>query len=292
MDPSQLEAFLTAQTKRQGSGGLGAEQAAALSRFWKSQRVRVRESLLSQSRWEPGLRGLSWRVDLHTAASRGDAAHSGPVALMELGQAGQSFLHENSGTFTPNTEKTTEELERISDISFSNKEELICVQMGCLDWIVMKLTALLFAGDWVDAVDRLERADAGDRLERADAGDRADAVDRLERVDAVDRANAVNRANAVDRANAVNKANAVDRADAVDLKTLASYVSQIKTMYQPREGGMFSLAISIPLLENTNSLQQVLQESDPVLNLKNTLNNNEVYVGRRVVAAKVLKPLN
>lgn len=91
MDPSQLEAFLTAQTKRQGSGGLGAEQAAALSRFWKSQRVRVRESLLSQSRWEPGLRGLSWRVDLHTAASRGDAAHSGPVALMELelGRAGQ-----------------------------------------------------------------------------------------------------------------------------------------------------------------------------------------------------------
>ncbi|KAF3852688.1 hypothetical protein F7725_006043 [Dissostichus mawsoni] len=79
------------KTKRQGSGGLGAEQAAALSRFWKSQRVRVRESLLSQSRWEPGLRGLSWRVDLHTAASRGDAAHSGPVALMELelGRAGQ-----------------------------------------------------------------------------------------------------------------------------------------------------------------------------------------------------------
>ncbi|XP_035516782.1 COMM domain-containing protein 1 [Morone saxatilis] len=91
MDHAQLEAFLTAQTKRQGSSGLTAEQAAALSRFWKSQRVRVRESLLAQSRWEPGLRGLSWRVDLQTAASRGDAAHSGPVALMELelGRAGQ-----------------------------------------------------------------------------------------------------------------------------------------------------------------------------------------------------------
>ncbi|XP_078129327.1 COMM domain-containing protein 1 [Sander vitreus] len=91
MDHAQLEAFLTAQTKRQGSGGVTAEQAAALSRFWKSQRVRVRESLLAQSRWEPGLRGLSWRVDLQTAASRGDAAHSGPVALMELelGRAGE-----------------------------------------------------------------------------------------------------------------------------------------------------------------------------------------------------------
>ncbi|KAA8593145.1 hypothetical protein FQN60_018600 [Etheostoma spectabile] len=78
MDHAQLEAFLTAQTKRQGGGGVTAEQAAALSRFWKSQRVRVRESLLAQSRWEPGLRGLSWRVDLQTAASRGDAAHGGP----------------------------------------------------------------------------------------------------------------------------------------------------------------------------------------------------------------------
>lgn len=91
MDHAQLEAFLTAQTKRHGGGSVTAEQAAALSRFWKSQRVRVRESLLAQSRWEPGLRGLSWRVDLQTAASRGDAAHSGPVALveLELGRAGQ-----------------------------------------------------------------------------------------------------------------------------------------------------------------------------------------------------------
>ncbi|XP_040891692.1 COMM domain-containing protein 1 [Toxotes jaculatrix] len=91
MDHAQLEAFLTAQTRKQGSGGVSAEQAAALSRFWKSQRVRVRESLLAQSRWEPGLRGLSWRVDLQAAASRGDTAHGGPVALveLELGRAGQ-----------------------------------------------------------------------------------------------------------------------------------------------------------------------------------------------------------
>ncbi|XP_029913989.1 COMM domain-containing protein 1 [Myripristis murdjan] len=92
MDHGQLDAFLTAQTRKQGGGGVSAEQAAALSRFWKSQRVRVRESLLAQSRWEPGLRGLSWRVDLQTAASRGGtASHGGPVALMELelGRAGQ-----------------------------------------------------------------------------------------------------------------------------------------------------------------------------------------------------------
>ncbi|KAG7457273.1 hypothetical protein JOB18_034511 [Solea senegalensis] len=91
MDHAQLEAFLTAQTRKQGSGGVSAEQAAALSRFWKSQRVRVRESVLAQSRWEPGLRGISWRVDLQAADSQGVAAHSGPVALVELevGRTGQ-----------------------------------------------------------------------------------------------------------------------------------------------------------------------------------------------------------
>ncbi|KAK5603580.1 hypothetical protein CRENBAI_004521 [Crenichthys baileyi] len=91
MDHAQLEAFLTAQTKRQGGIGLSAEQAAALSRFWKSQRVRVRGSLLAQSRWEPSLRGLSWRVDLQTGDSYGNTVHRGPVALMELelGRDGQ-----------------------------------------------------------------------------------------------------------------------------------------------------------------------------------------------------------
>nr|XP_057925972.1 COMM domain-containing protein 1 [Doryrhamphus excisus] len=86
MDHAQLEAFLTAQTRKQGAAAVTPEQAAALTRFWKSQRVRVRDSLLSHSRWEPGLKGLSWRVDLQTAAGG-----RGPVALMELelGRSGQ-----------------------------------------------------------------------------------------------------------------------------------------------------------------------------------------------------------
>lgn len=90
MDHAQLEAFLTAQTRRQG-GGVTAEQSGALSRFWKSQQVRIRECLLAQSRWEPGLRGLSWRVDLQTAASQEGAVGSGAVALLELelGRTGQ-----------------------------------------------------------------------------------------------------------------------------------------------------------------------------------------------------------
>ncbi len=84
------QAQLTAQTRKQGGSGLTPEQAAALARFWKAHRTRVRESLLAQSRWEPGLRGLKWRVDLHTSASRGQVSNS-PVALveLELGRAGE-----------------------------------------------------------------------------------------------------------------------------------------------------------------------------------------------------------
>ncbi|XP_063068970.1 COMM domain-containing protein 1 [Engraulis encrasicolus] len=97
MDQAQLEAFLTAQTRKQGaSGGLTPEQSSALSRFWKGHRGRVRESLIGQSRWEPALRGLSWRVDVQTASSSGSqqgesSSSSAAVALveMEIGRQGE-----------------------------------------------------------------------------------------------------------------------------------------------------------------------------------------------------------
>lgn len=92
MDQAQLDAFVTAQTKRkQGGGGLSTEQAAALTRFWKAQCSKVREALLSQSRWEPTLRGLNWRVDVQAAANKGDLTQSGSLALveLELGRTGQ-----------------------------------------------------------------------------------------------------------------------------------------------------------------------------------------------------------
>ncbi|XP_066517730.1 COMM domain-containing protein 1 [Hoplias malabaricus] len=90
MDPTQLEAFLTAQMRKLGGGGLSSEQAAAMGRFWKAHRARIRESLQAQSRWEPSLRNVNWRVDLQTASSRGSTSNT-PVALveLELGRNGQ-----------------------------------------------------------------------------------------------------------------------------------------------------------------------------------------------------------
>nr|XP_020747285.1 COMM domain-containing protein 1 isoform X4 [Odocoileus virginianus texanus] len=88
MDFNQLEAFLTAQTKKQG--GITPEQAAVISKFWKSHKTKIRESLMNQSRWDSGLRGLSWRVDGKSQSRHSPQIHT-PVAIMELeiGKSGQ-----------------------------------------------------------------------------------------------------------------------------------------------------------------------------------------------------------
>ena len=58
-----------------------------------------------------------------------------------------------------------------------------------------------------------------------------------------------------------------------------------------RFNGMFSLAVTIPQNQNQNqdqNIQEVLT-SDPANSVKNKINQDEVYVGSRMVAAKVLK---
>ncbi|NXQ37011.1 COMD1 protein, partial [Alaudala cheleensis] len=88
MDLNQLEAFLTAQTKKQG--GITAEQAAVIGKFWKSHRTQIHESLISQSQWEHVLRNMSWRVDLQAQQRHTDHINT-PVTIveMELGKNGQ-----------------------------------------------------------------------------------------------------------------------------------------------------------------------------------------------------------
>ncbi|XP_076990452.1 COMM domain-containing protein 1 isoform X2 [Tamandua tetradactyla] len=88
MDFNQLEAFLTAQTKKQG--GITSDQAAVISKFWKSHKTKIRESLINQSRWDSGLRGLSWRVDGKSQSKHSAQIHT-PVAMVELefGKSGQ-----------------------------------------------------------------------------------------------------------------------------------------------------------------------------------------------------------
>ncbi|KAM9271709.1 COMM domain-containing protein 1 [Morus bassanus] len=88
MDLNQLEAFLTAQTKKQG--GITSDQAAVIAKFWKNHRIKIHESLISQSRWDNVLKNMNWRVDLKSQSKHIDQINT-PVAIveMELGKNGQ-----------------------------------------------------------------------------------------------------------------------------------------------------------------------------------------------------------
>ncbi|XP_032911745.1 COMM domain-containing protein 1 [Catharus ustulatus] len=88
MDSNQLEAFLTAQTKKQG--GITSDQAAVIAKFWKNHRTQIHESLINQSRWDNVLKNMNWRVDLKSQLRHIDQINT-PVAIveMELGKNGQ-----------------------------------------------------------------------------------------------------------------------------------------------------------------------------------------------------------
>ncbi|XP_009575279.1 PREDICTED: COMM domain-containing protein 1 [Fulmarus glacialis] len=88
MDFNQLEAFLTAQTKKQG--GITSDQAAVIAKFWKNHRIKIHESLINQSRWDNVLKNMNWRVDLKSQSRHIDQINT-PVAIveMELGKNGQ-----------------------------------------------------------------------------------------------------------------------------------------------------------------------------------------------------------
>ncbi|XP_010081251.1 PREDICTED: COMM domain-containing protein 1, partial [Pterocles gutturalis] len=88
MDLNQLEAFLTAQTKKQG--GITSDQAAVIAKFWKNHRIKIHESLINQSCWENVLKNMNWRVDLKSQSRHIDQINT-PVAIveMELGKNGQ-----------------------------------------------------------------------------------------------------------------------------------------------------------------------------------------------------------
>ncbi|XP_010141101.1 PREDICTED: COMM domain-containing protein 1, partial [Buceros rhinoceros silvestris] len=88
MDLNQLEAFLTAQTKKQG--GITSDQAAVIAKFWKNHRIKIHESMINRSRWDNVLKNMNWRVDLKSQSRHIDQINT-PVAIveMELGKNGQ-----------------------------------------------------------------------------------------------------------------------------------------------------------------------------------------------------------
>ncbi|KAK2817540.1 hypothetical protein Q5P01_025731 [Channa striata] len=75
----------------------------------------------------------------------------------------------------------------------------------------------------------------------------------------------------------------------VDRNRLAAFVNGVLRNYGTN--GMFAYAVRIPdnKKQNVNQVLQQVIQSDPPENVKAGLNNDKVYTGNRVVAAKALK---
>ncbi|XP_030052025.1 COMM domain-containing protein 1 [Microcaecilia unicolor] len=88
MDLNQLEAFLTAQTKKQG--GITEDNARVIAKFWKNHKINIRDSLITRSKWDNSLKAINWRVDLKSQSRHIDHGNT-PVAIAEiqLGKNGQ-----------------------------------------------------------------------------------------------------------------------------------------------------------------------------------------------------------
>lgn len=82
MDMTQLEALLVANMKRR-EAPLSEEQAAAFRKFWKSQKMKIHDHLVSTTRWGSSLEKMAWRIDLQAQARHQDQINV-PTTILEL----------------------------------------------------------------------------------------------------------------------------------------------------------------------------------------------------------------
>uniref|UniRef100_A0A8C5M9V2 COMM domain-containing protein 1 n=1 Tax=Leptobrachium leishanense TaxID=445787 RepID=A0A8C5M9V2_9ANUR len=115
MDLNQMEAFLMAQTKKQG--GITAEQAAVLGKFWKNHKKKIRESMISQIRWENSLKGMKWRIDLKSQSTHTDQVNA-PVAIVEM-EIGKNHKESEFLCLEFTEAKISQMLKRLSEVEES-----------------------------------------------------------------------------------------------------------------------------------------------------------------------------
>lgn len=82
MDLNQSEVFLTSQMKKP-EGGITESQANAFRKFWKNQKNKIHDAVISKTTWNNTLKNVSWRIDIKSQARRLDEINT-PTAIMEL----------------------------------------------------------------------------------------------------------------------------------------------------------------------------------------------------------------
>ncbi|XP_041467943.1 COMM domain-containing protein 1-like [Lytechinus variegatus] len=90
MDFNQLEAFLTSQMKKK-EGGISQAQATAFTKFWRNNRSKIHEKVVSQSIFGNTLKDVSWRIDIKSQAKHIDQINM-PTAIVELKLADNSHI--------------------------------------------------------------------------------------------------------------------------------------------------------------------------------------------------------
>ncbi|XP_057295997.1 COMM domain-containing protein 1-like [Hydractinia symbiolongicarpus] len=63
MELKQLEAFLTSQMKKKPDY-LSEAQAAAITKFWKTNKHKIHDVIVTRSTWNNHLKTLKWRIDV------------------------------------------------------------------------------------------------------------------------------------------------------------------------------------------------------------------------------------
>ncbi|KAK7492347.1 hypothetical protein BaRGS_00016444 [Batillaria attramentaria] len=116
MDMTQLEAFLSAQSKKRDAP-LSEEQISAVRKFWKLNKTKIHESIISQTMWGNTLQKVSWRIDLKSQARHVNQINA-PSAIMEL-QIGETLNKDKAADvvrFEMDEEKLTRVLASMQEI--------------------------------------------------------------------------------------------------------------------------------------------------------------------------------
>ena len=82
MDLNQAEAFLSSQVKKR-DGGITDNQSKVYIKFWKNNKTKIHDKLVSKCIWDNTLKNMSWRIDVKTRSKDVEQINT-PVAIVEL----------------------------------------------------------------------------------------------------------------------------------------------------------------------------------------------------------------
>ena len=113
MDLNQLEAFLVSQTKRR-EHPITEDQAQVFRKFWKNNKNKIHESIITKTKWNNSLQNVLWRIDLKAQAKNMEQMNESS-AIMEF-QINSAANKSEVVRFEMDEAKLTEVLSQMKEI--------------------------------------------------------------------------------------------------------------------------------------------------------------------------------